>query len=110
MKINEIKGERALELLADMFEPMGRIMGDPVIKGLAQDKSASKIDMAKAIIKGHSKDTLEILALMDGVDIADGSAMAAYRDTATIPIILRGVLDILNDPDVVSLFTWQGQK
>ncbi len=110
MKINEIKGEKALELLADMLEPMGRIMGDPVIKGLAQDKTASKVDVARAMIKGHSKETLEILALLDGVDTGDKDAMAEYREKATVPVILKGVLNILNDPDVVSLFTWQGQN
>lgn len=97
MKLSEIKGEAALDLLADLIEPASEIMTDPEVKKLAQAKNKGAI--VKVIIKNHKKAIREILAALDGVP-ADQYEMNIF----TLPMKL---LEILNDPELVDFFTSQ---
>ena len=98
MKISDIKGEAALDLLADIIEPAAEIMSDPEIKVLvgAKDKPA----IIKRIIKNHKASIIEILAAIDGVP-ADGYDVNVF----TLPIKL---LELFNDPELINFFTSQG--
>jgi len=97
MKLSEIRGEAALDLLADIIEPAAEIMSDPEIKELAEAKNKGAI--VKAIIKKHKKSIMVILAALDGVPV-DEYQMNVF----TLPMKL---LEILNDPELVDFFTSQ---
>lgn len=100
MKISEIKGERALDLLADMLEPFTEIMTDPELKNIAQN--GTKIMMLKRILKHHKKSVIAIMALLENTD------PETYEPTLTeIP---AKIMQVLNDPAFAPFFTSQGQK
>lgn len=103
-KLSEVKNGDALELIANTIEPISRILADKeveVFKAKAKKKELRKIDIAKWVMTAHSEDVLEILAALEGEDIET-------FEISALEIPMR-VLEILNDEEIVSLFTSQGQ-
>ena len=98
MRLSEIKGEAALDLLADIIEPMTEIMSDPKVKELFEKKD--KAAVIKCIIKNHKSAIIEILATVDGVPVKDYD-----MNVFTLPIKL---LELFNDPELINFFTSQG--
>lgn len=99
MKISEIKGERALDLLADMLEPFTEILADESLKDLVMH--GTKIDVIKKVLKDHKKSVITILALTEDED------PETYEPTITeVPV---KIMQILNDPVFRPFFTSQGQ-
>lgn len=100
MKLSEIKGEQALDMLADLIEPVGEIAGDKEVAGfIRKGKRAKAISVA---IKKHTKAVISIMATLDGVPVKD------YE--CNILSLPKKILDIVNDPAVLELFTPQGQE
>lgn len=98
MKLSEFEGERALDALADLLEPVGAIMTDKDIAKLFKENRFKAIAHA---IKNHKKEVISILATLDGVPVEE------YKVTlVTLPI---KVLNIVNDPELMALFGYQGQ-
>ena len=98
MKLSEYQGEAALDLLADLIEPAGEIMSDKEIGDVFKDNRFKAIGMA---IKNHKKAVMQIMATMDGVPADE------YKcNVFTLP---AKILELLNDPAMVQLFTYQGQ-
>lgn len=98
MKLSEYQGEAALDLLADLIEPAGEIMSDKEIGEVFKDNRFKAIGMA---IKNHKKAVMQILAAMDGVPVDE------YKcNVFSLPV---KILEILNDPEMIQLFQYQGQ-
>ena len=97
MKLSEIKGEAALDLLADIIEPASEIMADSNMKKLIEEKDKGKI--IKALIKDHKKSIIEILVTIDGIPVDEYEI-----NVFTLPIKL---LELLNDKELMSFFTSQ---
>lgn len=96
----DIKGDAALDLVADLIEPVTKIMSDPVVAAAyrgTDEEPGSKAKAIKAAIKTHKKEVTTILALMDEKD------PKTYQPSAmVIPVRL---MQLLNDPDMNDLFT-----
>lgn len=103
MKLSEYKGEKALDLLADLIEPATAIMADKEITNAVR-ANLPKIKIVKAAIKNHKAEVIEILAILDGADPKE------YAEKVTLFTLPAKLLEIFNDPDLMSLFTLQGQK
>ena len=98
MKLSEYQGEAALDILADLIEPAGEIMSDKQIGDVFKENRFKAIGLA---IKNHKKAVMQIMATMDGVPVDE------YKcNVFSLPV---KILEILNDPDLVQLFTYQGQ-
>lgn len=98
MKLSEYQGEAALDILADLIEPTGEIMSDKEIGEVFKENRFKAIGLA---IKNHKKAVIQILATMDGVPADE------YKcNVFTLP---AKILELLNDPDIIQLFTYQGQ-
>ena len=98
MKLSEYQGEAALDILADLIEPAGEIMSDKEIGEVFKKNRFKAIGLA---IKKHKKAVIQIMATMDGVPVDE------YKfNVFTVPL---KILEILNDPDLVQFFTYQGQ-
>ena len=100
MKISEIKGDRALDVFADLIDPATEIMSDKQI-ALAMRNGNNPFAIKRAI-KEHKKSVKAILAVLD-----DQDPDTYEPNVLDIPLKL---LEILNDPAVMSLFTSQVQK
>ena len=98
MKLSEYRGEEALNVLADLIEPAGEIMSDKEIGEVFKQNRFKAIGLA---IKNHKKAVMQILATMDGVPVDD------YKcNVFSLPV---KILEILNDPEMIQLFQYQGQ-
>lgn len=96
MRLSDYKNEDAIEVLADMMEPIATIMSQPEVEE-AFKSGKPMIVTAKAILKSNSRAVLEMIAALH--------RKQPEEMDVTIPSLLKDLLDILNDPDIVSLFT-----
>lgn len=98
MKLSEYQGEAALDILAELIEPAGEIMSDKNLGEVFKENRFKAIGMA---IKNHKKAVMQILATMDGVPVDE------YKcNVFSLPV---KILEILNDPEMIQLFQYQGQ-
>ena len=95
MRLSEIKGEQALDVLADIIEPVTAICIDEEIQSMVKS-GVPTLKMVKPIIKNHKKEIVEILAILDGENPAEYEV-----NVLTLPIKL---LELLNDPSIKQLF------
>ena len=101
MKLSDYKGEKALDILADLIEPATEIFGDKAVS--KEFQSGKKLKAVKVAIKNHKKAVIELLAVLDGED------PKTYEERVTIFTVPMKLLQILNDPELLQAFSSQGQ-
>lgn len=101
MRLTDYENEEALELLADIIEPAAVIMSDKKVSDMVQSGTPVLI-IAPYILREHKKEVVEVVA---GVH---RESPATYKFNAVS--LLSDLLDIINDPELISLFTSQGQN
>lgn len=106
MKLRDLKGERAVEVIADLIAPIANIASDQKNLKLFQAEKLegeSNQDMAirdmkekiPLLLRTHKKDVLDILCAIDN----------SKKPEEMSPIdIIKGTLDLMNDEDFKSLF------
>jgi len=100
MKLSEVKNEAALEMLADLLEPVAEILAD---KEISQAISAGKkMQAIKSAIKKHKKAVFTMMAILDGVPVESYTC-----NIITLPMKL---IEILNDEELAAFFTSQVQS
>lgn len=82
-KLTDYKGDEAIELWADLLDPLSVILTDEAIRKVVQS-GKSKLDIAKEVLKKHKKEATKILLRIDNTPI-DG-----------LNIILR-LVDLITD-------------
>ena len=98
MKLSDIKGERALDVLADLIDPVAEIMADKeIVEILRSGKAPAKA--IKLSLKNHKKAVLAMMAAIDGED------PETYQPS--LFVLPKRMLDLLNDPEVQQLFSSQ---
>ena len=99
-KLSDYKGEDAIDLWADLLEPISAITSDRDIAIIAKSNK-SKIVLAKEILKRHKKEATEILLAIDDTPIN------------AINIVLRLIsliTEISEYDEIMDFFALQGQK
>lgn len=92
MKLSDIKGEKALEVLADLLGPAREIFKDTeVLKILKEDK----LECVSYVLKNHTKNVLTILALTEGVPVEE------YKETCNVMSLPNKLLEIFTDTDLM---------
>lgn len=92
-KLSEIKGEEALDVLAEILVPITAIANDDEVK----DGFETNVAMCVAIaLKKHKSEVMDILAAIDGKPKEEMDI-----DLLTLPTVM---VEILNEPAVQSLF------
>lgn len=100
MRLSDIKGEKALDLLVDLIDPITLIMADEkIIQTYHSNKP--RIILIKDLINYHKKEILTILALLNEEDPATYSP--------SIIVLPKMLLDLMNDPELADLFHLQNQ-
>ena len=105
MKLGELKGERAVEVIADLIAPIANIANDQESLQLfrsEQKEGESARDSAirdftekvPNLLKTHKKDVLAILCAVNDISPDDLSIMD----------IIKGAVELVNDQDFLSLF------
>ena len=101
MRLSDIKGEKALDVVADLIEPVAEIMCDKEISKLRHEKGKRTKAISLAI-KNHKKAVMTILATLDGKTVEEYQC-----DVLSLP---KQLLEIINDPAMFELFTSQSQE
>ena len=64
-KLSDYKGEDAIELWADLLEPLSAMFTNPKVIEVYKDKGASVMSKAKAILKECKSETIQFLERVD---------------------------------------------
>lgn len=99
LKLSEIKGERALEVIAEIIDPVSELVKDNGFKAVCD--TGDRLGIVKYLLKNQGKNVLKILALINDED----------PDTyePTIIQLPKMVLELFEDPDIMELFGLQGR-
>lgn len=98
-KLAEYKDEEALELLAELVDPVIAIFGDKEIAGLM--RSGNKLLFVKEIIKKYPSEIIDIMAILDNTPREE-----YHINIVSLPKML---MDIINDPLLSDFFVSQGE-
>ena len=101
MKLADMKGAEAIAALGGLLEPLARIISDEKIKEMFKG-NAQKAEFGAYVLKEHTKDVLEILAIRDGEDPETYSP-----SFSEIP---AKIMDLLTDDSFLMLFPSLGQN
>lgn len=106
MKLSDIKGERAIEVIADLIEPIANIASDnecsdlfsvKPVKGEDKNVTARKHLVRKIplLLRSHKRDVIQIVATLDGKSADD---MNVFSITAAL-------IGLMQDEALIELFT-----
>lgn len=99
-RLSDFRGEEALDVLADLIEPASEFMTDKELVLLLRDRSTI-LTGAKLILKKHPKAILRIMARLEETD------PETYNPS--LIALPKLVVELFNDPELIDLFTSQGQ-
>lgn len=103
MRLSDLHGEEAIEVLADIIEPLAYIFADKEISSLAQDGKTPPVKYISIALKNHKKEVIEIMARLEGKTVKE------YEKTVNVFTLPIQILAIVNDDMFKSLFTLQNQ-
>lgn len=99
-KLSEYKDEEALDMLADLIDPVVDIFGDKEVANYY--KGGVKLKAVQIAIKNHKPAVINMLAILEGVPRDE-----YHCNLLTLPKLL---LNIFNDPDLTAFFDVQSEK
>lgn len=68
-KLSDYSGKEAIELWADLFDPLSAILEDKNIRAEMTDPKVKLMDVAKKVMKTHSEEIFTILSRIDDEEI-----------------------------------------
>lgn len=110
MKLSEIKGERTLEVIADIIAPIANIAEDEAAselfrrEKLPEGMTAKKFLLKRArkavpaLLKGHKADIIAILSTIEGTSPED------YTGALNMVKLFKDCADLLTDEAFTALF------
>lgn len=98
MKLSDFKDEKAIEVVADLLEPIFNIISNAENAKAANEGT---LKFAAAILKNSKHDVMTMLAVLDDKD------PEMYHCTAVT--VLQDVMIMLSDDDLLQLFGLQGR-
>ena len=103
MRLSDFKGEEAIDVLADIIEPLTAILTDKEIFELSQ-KKVPTLAYVKPMLKNHKPEVIQILARLDD------KTEEEYKAGLNLITLPKQVLELINDPEVQNLFHSQEQS
>jgi hypothetical protein len=98
MKLSEFKDEKAIEVVANLLEPIANIAKNQANQAA---KGGTKLEIASAMLKNNAKDVMTMLAIL-----ADEDPETYHCSAATV---LADVLNMLTDTELMQLFGLQSK-
>lgn len=110
MKLSDVRGERTLEVVADLIGPVASIATDEEVMALFVPKTTPEgitpnqyfaQRMAKAVpqlVRGHKDDIVSILATIGG------KTPEEYKSGMTLPSLMKDVTELLTDDGFADFF------
>ena len=105
MRLSEIQGERAIEVIADLIEPFSNIATDPKIKSVLKIRKKENETAEEAairaikknipvLLKDHKKDVAQVIGILEGID----------PEKLNILEIVKGLSEMMTDKTLMQLF------
>ena len=110
MRLSDIKGDRVLDVIADIIDPIATIASDEMASAIFKREKLPEGMTAKsflmerarkavpALLKGHKSDIITVLATIEGVSADD------YRASLTLAKLMQDTAELLTDEAFVELF------
>lgn len=110
MKLSDIKGERTLEVIADIIDPIANIAEDEEASALFKREklpdglTAKKFLLQRArkavpsLLKGHKGDIISILSTIEGITKEE------YTASLNLVKLAKDAIDLLTDEAFTTLF------
>ena len=110
MRLSDIKGDRAFDVIADIIDPIANIASDETASDLFKREKLPDGMTAKAfllerarkavpaLLKGHKSDIITVLATIEGVSADD------YRASLTLAKLMQDTAELLTDEAFGELF------
>lgn len=98
MKLSEFKDEKAVEVVAKLLVPIGRIVSN---KDNAKARGGTQLEFASAILANNPADVKDMLAILNDADPAE------YHCTAAT--VIFDTMNMLADEELLQLFGLQRQ-
>ena len=95
-KLSEVKGEEALDVLAEILEPIVTIINDEEVKAGFETNIAKSVSIA---LKKYKTEILQIFASINGKPVEE---TCEEIDILSLPSYL---VEILNEPEIQRLLT-----
>ncbi len=99
-KLSDYKGDEAIELWADMLDPLTDILADDTVQKAVRG-GKSKLDIVKTILKTHKKEAVKLMLLVDPEPIDGINVVIRLAELVT---------DIGKYPEVKSFFGYAEQE
>lgn len=99
MKLSDFKDEKAIEIVAALLTPIGKIASNPQI---AKAKNGNVAELASAMLKHGKREVMDMLAILSDVD------PKKYHCTAAT--VLHDVIEMISDEEFMKLFGLQRQN
>lgn len=98
MRLSEFKDEKAIEVVADLLEPIYNIVSN---SKNAEAKDKGVLPFAAAMLKNSAKDVMAMLAILDDKDPKEYHCNAAT--------VLGDIVNMLSDDELLQLFGLQSE-
>lgn len=110
MRLSDIKGDRTLEVIADIIDPIANIAEDEVASSmfkrekLPEGMTAKKFLMKRVrksmpvLLKGHKADIIAILSAIEGVSAEE------YAGALNLVKLIKDCADLMTDEAFMELF------
>ena len=110
MKLSEIKGERTLDVIADIIDPIANIAEDEAASALFKREklpdgmTAKKFLLQRArkalpaLLKGHKSDIISIMSTIEGTTPEE------YTASLNLVKLTKDAIDLLTDEAFTTLF------
>lgn len=114
MKLSDIKGDRVLDVIADIIDPIANIVQDKDVAAMFERKAVPEgMDardffaerMCKGLpilLKGHKADIIAVMAAIEGV------APEQYAESLDLPKLLTDVMELVTDDALLDFLSSSG--
>ena len=111
MKLSDVKGDRVLDVVADIIEPIANIAEDDAAASLFRREKVPEGETAKsytikrlkkgvpALVRGHKADIVAILAAIEGVTPFE------YAENLNLLKLIKDFTELLTDEAFLAIFT-----
>lgn len=113
MKLSDVKGERTLDVIADLIEPVANIASDEEASELFRREKVPEgmepkqfmverfRSAAPKLLKGHKQDVIKILSTIEGTDPDE------YAEGLNLAKLLNDVVELLTDDEFMGFLSSQ---
>lgn len=103
MKLSEIKGDRVLDVIADIIDPIANMVQDKDVAAMFERKAVPEGMEARdffaermrkgmpVLLKGHKADIIAIMAAIEGV------TPEQYAESLDLPKLLTDAMELVTD-------------